>query len=311
MNRRNVLKGLATVPVAALTRTWLWGYRAPQKPCETHHTLQIILEGAFVVVLNSKTQRLTALVPRHPKHGHNVYFNDPVNPLKQQTANKREEEEYQFALGGDGLCKYSKPYVNPGFRDFELHVARVNESKNLMRIDLPLPNSINFSGRPLHVVFRNRKNGLMPTGHILEYEIEKDEQVKMTCRQLEGELSPSPHSPPGVRRFFFGVAPDDTPEQRCDPVHQQRHAVEFFNFMLEALLRGILPVKQLEAHKLLRVELAHKPCESGAKETSFAWTQPGHLVPAVLRSAAPRPQIRTVSSTVDCQLGGMTLHIPR
>lgn len=301
MNRRNVLKGLAALPLTALTESYSQSYAVQKPRAVATRTLQIILEGAFALVLQSKTGRLTAFVPRHGKHIHQLYFNDPLKPQKNS------EQEYYFELAGEGLVKYSETYVNPGFHDFEVHAKQVKMPGSLVKIDLPLPGSINFSGRPLHVIFaRGRRKGLMPTSHILEYQIEREELVKMTCRQIEGECSPSPYAPPGVRRFFFGVDPVFTEQQACDPKYLTQHAVDFFNFMLEAVF------PREHKHQLLSIEPAYKPCPAAAKETAAGaiWTRQVNLVPAVLRAAEAKPRLLTVSSTVDCQGGGIIGHVP-
>ena len=101
MRRREILKALATVPVASALGNCLQ-YRpspTPTPPKEKSiHTVQILLEGAFAVVLQkTKPNRLIAFVPRSEEenHGldHNFYFNDPWVPQEAAKYARKDPAE--------------------------------------------------------------------------------------------------------------------------------------------------------------------------------------------------------------------------
>ena len=134
----------------------------------------------------NKPNRLIAFVPRPEEEGHGLdhdfYFNDPTSPRKATT---KEPAGLHFQLSEAGLRSYPETYVNPGFADFIAYTEKWHLPERVVTIELPFPNSINFSGRPLRVEFASGKPGLMPTNYILEYHVEEAEKVKLTCSQLE------------------------------------------------------------------------------------------------------------------------------
>ncbi|MGC2743630.1 MAG: hypothetical protein WA672_10610 [Candidatus Angelobacter sp.] len=297
MRRREILKAFAAVPIASAVGNCLQ-YRPSPSPTPTSakektvHTVQILLEGAFAVVLQKNNpNQLTAFVPRAEEEGHGLdhdfYFNDPTSHL--QPANGKDPAGYHFQLSEAGLRNYPETYVNPGFADFEAYTQKWRLPNRVVTLQLPFPNSINFSGRPLHVEFASGKPGLMPTNYILEYYVEEAEKVKLACSQLGEKCVPSPNCPPGVLRYFFGVSPT----KRENP---EKHAVEFFNFMV----RRCFP--ELEEHLLAHIELSEK---SRGRNSSAARPR---LMPGVLTSDSPSPHLLGVSAVLDCQLIGPVVH---
>ena len=295
MRRREILKALATLPIASAVGNCLQ-YRPSPTPTpakeKSVHTVQILLEGAFAVVLQKNNpNRLFAFVPRaeEESHGldHDFFFNDPMSRL--QPATGKDPAGYHFQLSEAGLRSYPETYVNPGFADFEAYTQKWRLPNRVVTLQLPFPNSINFSGRPLHVEFASGRPGFMPTNYILEYYVEEAEKVKLTCPQLGEKCAPSPNCPPGVLRYFFGVSPTkkESPE---------KHAVEFFNFML----RRCFP--ELEEHLLSYIE----PSEKSRGRTSSA-ARP-RLMPGVLTTGSPSPHLLGVSAVLDCQLIGPVVH---
>jgi len=161
MNRRELLKALGSLPVVGVLQGCTRGdsddTRSHSKETKIH-TLQILLEGAFAVVLQKQSQRLTAFVPL-PDPGrkdleHYFCFNDPEDPKKLSEKTK----EFRFELSAEGLHTYDgqgdqrkniAPYLNPGFDDFSAETDKWFLPPSLVILDLPFPRSINFSGRPL------------------------------------------------------------------------------------------------------------------------------------------------------------------
>jgi hypothetical protein len=296
MRRREILKALATVPVASVLGNCLQ-YRPSPTPTPSKetgvHTVQILLEGAFAVVLQkNKPNRLIAFVPRSEEesHGldHNFYFNDPTVPQEAARAARKEPAGMHFQLSEAGLRNYPETYVNPGFADFEAYTQKWRLPDRVVTLELPFPNSINFSGRPLRVEFTTGRSGHMPTNYILDYYVEDAEKVKLTCAQLGEKCAPSPNCPPGVHRYFFGVSP--TVQENA------KHALEFYNFTL----RRCFP--ELEEHLLAYIE----PSEKSRSRTSSALRP--RLIPSVLNSDLPSAHLLGVSAVLDCQSIGPLVH---
>jgi hypothetical protein len=296
MRRRDILKALATVPFASVLGNSMVDRSAAQAAPpkgKNVQTLQILLEGAFAVVLQKNKDnpnRLIAFVPRFEPDGHgfdhNFFFNDPTTA---RPAIGKDPAGYHFQLSGQGLKSYPETYIDAGFADFTAYTQKWRLTDRVVTIELPFPNSINFSGRPLHVEFASGRPGLMPTNYILEYYIEDAEKVKLTCSQLGDKCSPSSNCPPGVLRYFFGVSPrsDDGGE---------KHAVTFFNMMI----RRCFP--ELEEHILEYIE----PAEKKGSRTSSALRP--RLMPGVLTSDSPAAHLLGVSAVLDCQLIGPVVH---
>jgi len=155
----------------------------------------------------------------------------------------------------------------------------------------------------LNVGFASGKPGLMPTNYILEYHIQNGEKVKMTCGETESGCSPSSLSPPGMLRFFFGLAPDFTGDQGSYPEARASHAVDFFNFLLEAFPR------LKKKYKLKYIEpWARESTQVKEFYAGFAPATHANLVSTVLRSGQRPLRLLPVSGTVDCQSGGIIVH---
>jgi hypothetical protein len=255
--------------------------------------VQILLEGAFAVVLQkNKPNRLLAFVPRSEEEGHGLdhkfYFNDPTLPQEAAKSARKEPAGMLFQLSEAGLRNYPESYVNPGFADFEAYTQKWRLPDRVVTLDLPFPNSINFSGRPLRVEFTTGRPGHMPTNHILEYYVEDAEKVKLTCSQLGEKCAPSPNCPPGVHRYFFGVSPTEK--------ENPRHALDFYNFTI----RRCFP--ELEEHFLAYIEPSEK-----SRGQSSGELRP-KLMPSVLNDESPAAHLLGVSAVLDCQSIGPIVH---
>ncbi len=313
MNRRELLKGLGALPLVGV----LQGCKPresdnPSTPKETKaHTLQILLEGAFAVVLQKQSQRLIAFVPLPDPDKkdleHYFCFNDPEDHKKLSEKTK----EFHFELSEEGLHTYYgqdqrknvNPYVNPGFDDFSAEVDKWFLPPSLVVLDLPFPRSLNFSGRPLDVKFGKKALkpfGKMPTNYILEYRVDEQQKVKLKCNQGDMQCSPSPHCPPGVLRYFFGVGPINHDHQK-----REEHAIEFFN---NVILKKAFPELQ-EKYEIASIEPSdydEPEVSGGVRPVAFKTNEkkPAATLPAVL-SADKAVRLRRVASLVDCQIGGI------
>jgi hypothetical protein len=315
MNRRDLLKVLGAMPLASALGACGHAYSKldsekgsdKSDKQEGLHSLQILLEGPFAVVLQKNSQRLTAFVPlADPKRtdlAHEFYFNDP------HYGNKPDEKSkaYKFTLSGEGLHNYQTPdaYINPDFHDFSAETANWHMPPSLVILDLPVPRSINFGGRPLKVKFGKnaiKPEGLMPTNYIFEYRIDEPGRVQLKCDNPRIPCGPSPHCPPGVMRYYFGVG-----QENKDPKKRQAHAVAFFNFMVAAAFPDLA-----QKYELVEIEESDYPMPraggSGGRTypTSLETTQvSARLMPAILRGRSSAPRLVPVASLVDCQSGGI------
>jgi hypothetical protein len=294
MNRRDILRGLGALPLAAACPTF--GKIRPESSIESNAKIQyvqVLLEGAFTLVLERNPNRITAFVPKHPKISHRVYFNDPAKPLK--------EGSHHFKLSQEGLRSYSESYINPGFHDFEAHTDVWNRREELITIELPFPDSINFSGRPLKVEFKDdHRKGSMPTSHILEYYTTEAGRPKLSCPELGGECSSIPNCPTGISRYYVGVAPG---EEHFAP----DHAKDFFNFILEQFPKL---VRRYSLHEIEPGPLSHERDKD--KRGAGVRDEIGRaaIQPAVYNSTVEAPRLLRVSELIDCQVIGMIIHRP-
>lgn len=313
MNRRDLLKALGALPIVGTLEGCMHGHSIPTPSKDIRiHSLQILLEGPFAVVLQKQSRRLTAFVPQpdpaRKDLDHNFYFNDP------ETYRRRDEKSsgYRFELSGEGLHRYPEanqdPYINPGFNDFVAETQKWTIPPSLVVLDLPIPRSINFSGRPLNVKFGKKAlkpAGMMPTNFVLEYRVDDEEKVRLKCNHSEMQCDPSPHCPPGIRRFFFGVGPTVH-----DPKIRELHAIAFFNFMLEKAFPELR-----EKYELVYIEPSDyaEPGGGGGYSTRPAVFRHGleaspRVIPAVMNSTSPVARVLPVASLVDCQLGGFLVN---
>jgi hypothetical protein len=314
MNRRDLLKMLGTLPVAGLLQgcTPKEPISAPASSTDAKaHTLQILLEGAFAVVLQKQSQRLIAFVPQadpgRKDLEHYFCFNDPEKPIEPQ----EKSRGFRFELSGDGLHTYSSPdnrasgeiYTNPGFNDFSAEVKSWILPPSIAILDLPMPRSINFSGRPLTVHFDKhalKPIGIMPTNYILEYRVADAGKVKLKCDQPTVDCAPSLHCPPGVLRFFFGAGP-----LTHDPNERQQHAVDFFNFILDKSFPELREKYRLAA--IEQSDYEQPDVNVRLRPASFGENSKGNAgaFPPAKHPPNDRARLVPVASLVDCQIGGI------
>lgn len=303
MNRRDILKGLAALPIAGVAGCKPEEKPEPKPPAPSEmrvRTVQILLEGAFAVVLQKgNPNRLVAFIPRAESGqddlAHDFFFNNPAKPRPPVT---KDAAGYQFELSTNGLRDYRDPYINPGFQDFLASTEKWKLPPRVATIILPFPNSINFGGRPLDVTFNSKRTGMMPTNHILEYYVDEPEKVKMSCTELGEHCEASPHCPPGVLRFFFGAAPH---AQNSDE-KRRAHAIKFFNFILSSSFPDLV-----EKYSLAKIGRSEDEPQTPPRSqpTSLSDSSNGAVVPAVIGGTARRGSFLRVSETVDCQTGGI------
>lgn len=282
MNRRKLLQALATVPVASALGFGKDDDDDRSRRGPAGHQLQILLDGAFaVVVQHDKANSIFAFSPRDKSEPHQFYFNDPQ--YAQEAA-----KNYDFELLPHGLRRSERPEIASGFRDFNATAKHWKLTENFVAIKLPCPRRITFAGHRERVTFVSKKEGWMPTNHILEYDVIDPGKVKLECKELAGAAcAPSQDSPEGLLRYFFEVGPPHgTP---------QNHAVNFFNYMLKASFPDLVDAYSLD-------HLDDKRDEQN--KTS------ARLVSAAMSDTTQQPRLRPISYTLDCKLGGLIVGSP-
>jgi len=300
-----MLKGLGALPIAGAVGCAEGSQKTTQdQPCRT---LQITLEGAFALVLRKSGEqfRITAFSPASPaappKGSDCPPALFPIEPhLFYFNGERQGPGRYHFELPQRGLNVVPKPIIDIGFRDFAADTELWRLGNDFVTLDLPCPKTITFYGKPEPVVFANppspRRTGHMPTNHVLEYQVEHADQVKMICEGLKAPCTPARDSTATTMKFSFGVGLPPNSD------HGGKHAVRFFNYLLCAFFPDLT-----KAYALAEV--------GGDKRTSSTGTsQDGPeaaVVPAVLRNTMPTPNLLMVTSVVDCQAGGIIVTTDR
>jgi hypothetical protein len=276
MNRRKLLQALASVPLASALSSCKEKDEDRSPSGATPHQLQILLDGAFaVVVQKDKSGSIFAFSPRDKDEPHEFYFNDPDYA---QTSGKN----YNFELLAEGLKRNERAEIDAGFSDFHASVKHWKLAENFVAIKLPPPRRITFAGHRERVIFQTKKTGWMPTNHILEYDVADPGKVRLECKELGKNCAASPDSPEGLMRFFFEVGPPR------GTLHN--HAVNFFNHML----RESFP--ELVANYSLADILDKRDERPGTT---------ARLVSAALTANTPPARLQNVSYTLDCKVGGI------
>lgn len=324
MNRRKVLQGLATLPLATMAGC----KERPASPAKG--TLKVILHGPFAVVVVRKGSeyRINAFVPSTPadvKLKHEFRFRTPAGRAIDENQGKR----FKYELGAKGLeiSNDRRPYFDHGFDDFNLGNIgewRPDPEKYFVFLDLPVPEVITYIPPAEGVLLKSGRTATLPIEHVLEYrmgdssEVKLGDQAPLSCSDLINEFhrhwgSTEEHrdqAPPSQRpymdkefgrcsnsdiaAYFLGVG---LPDKTSDP-DLEAHAVTFFN---DVLLKSFPRTPRQESLQLARILGYGPPCESppGAKNLPS-------LSEVVYRDWMPGPRLQLVSAAEDCKLGGLS-----
>jgi hypothetical protein len=287
MHRRDVLKGLATLPWAtALVSCEREKHEEHGERKEHLNTLEVHLDGAFAVVIQeNKANSILAFSPR-PKQGdepHQFYLNGYPKAEDSQ-------KSYHFTLSAEtrNRDRDSKIEISPGLKDFSFETQRWRVRDPLLTLELPAPDRITFSGHRSPVRFQvSHQLAFMPTNHILEYDLKDAKLPKIECSSEPSlKCEPSRDSFPGVTRFFFEIGP----RRSLDLVESRLHAVGFFNYMLQQCFLDLAEKYQLDPEYARKQEYG----DVAPKSTS-----------AVYHYGFHDPLLRDASYAVDCEHGGL------
>ena len=278
MHRREVLKGLAALPLAGI----LAGCDDDK---HDRRIVEVHLDGAFAVVIQEhKENSIVAFSPR-PKTGeeHEFHFNGALRP--ESTS---KNLHFNLALGGQD--REQKPRIDPGLEDFHFTTDNWRIGDSLVTLELPAPTEITFSGHRSPVTFQsgNRK-GFLPSNHILKYELHREAQPKLECSALSNPCQ-AEDSYDGVTRFFFEVGPT----RYLKHEESLGHAIAYFNYVLQQSFRD-----QAEKFSLVN------PYEGGVKDNKnkAQVMMPPRFMPAVLQYGTQPATLENASYLVDCEYG--------
>lgn len=274
MNRRQALKLLAAVPIASVLNGCKERERDHEGEEHPTERLEIHLDGAFAVVIRQdKANSILAFSPRPANGIHELHLNE--NPRPEDTSGT-----HHFELLPDGLRREVQPDINVGLRDFYFESHKWLVPDSLIVLELPCPKTITFSGRTVPATFADGREAWMPTNHILQYDLKREERPRLTCSELKDDrCAPAQDSPDGLTRFFFEVGPKRT---------TSNHPVEFFNYILQTSF------PDLEE----RYRLAPKDRRDESDNVA------SRVVPAVWHNQSPSDLFKQVTYTVDCKFAG-------
>jgi len=202
MNRRHLIKAMLSVPIAGA----LGGCRHEHKdhppfPPSRGGTLQLILQGPFAVVIDTKNHyRIKAFVPYSENNEHEFRYASPIdrgNDKIFQEQDKEGRHQYQFTLEEHNLETNDRmPYIDAGFADFTLQVSGWKPSPDdyFVALDLPAPDLITYRASDPLQLGRDNTNKIvvLRTSHVLQYRVRDfDDLKKVTVNSPQlGERHP-------------------------------------------------------------------------------------------------------------------------
>lgn len=284
MNRRDLMKGIAALPVAAAAynvscRRDNTAGGAAQTPSDREKNaarsprtkLFVALRGPFAVVVQSKRKfRIQAFVPVQDGH---LFFLNSV----QQTSNS-----YYLSLADDGLQPAQQLNIDgfTDFKDFSAHTKTQVLQDYYMTVDLPCPSDM-LTDEIDDAVFKSGSPASLPLTHILEYDVPDITQVKLKGDGIS-DTSPNPVSGVFLLDLQVGL-PNNTPNSLAQ-------AVDYYN---DHLLPCFPDVKGKELGSISAPAAApsHAPAPRAAAK---------RILPFALPAA-----------DVECKNGGLLISFPQ
>src|SRR6478609_6859624 len=172
MNRRNLLKGLAVIPMARLAAAQTITACNDGSTCSyAPKSLLVWLEGPFAVVLQRDRSGKTIT---------GIVAFSPIDTDHRITVNKSPLGKYpfqhHFKLNGPGLNSRTSACISADFNDFcaqNLGMVGNVDNASFIRINLPCPKNI-FTNKLLKGTVGpsgTPRDVCIPQDHVLEYEI--------------------------------------------------------------------------------------------------------------------------------------------
>ena len=187
MDRRQLLKGLAALPLARLS----YAYSAPPicgGTCSpVNNSLLVWLEGPFAVVLNKDNDGnsiVTAFSPADIDH--------LVNITSSKALKGAYPSQFHLSLEGDGVVSAGSVCISSDFKDFCVdHLGNImgNPENAFVRLQMPLPTNI-YTSNLLPVTLANGKSACLPQDHIFEYGTVDGQPITLIYEDKKQLLSP-------------------------------------------------------------------------------------------------------------------------
>jgi hypothetical protein len=329
MKRRDLLKGLATVPALSMFGGAL-DYDKGKRKGRTGPPgiLRIFINGPFALVIEKKQpDKITFFTPFDPEKLHQFYFNGLQGQAKIHDDGKDAKRSYHFQLPVRGLDVYPKKraYIDQCFRDISFTTDLWKKEEYFVTLELPVPDSIGFIPPAKPIIFKlGKKQGSMPMNNVLEYRMTDPDDVKIITKQ--GSFAPRPASKlnqeyldycknykskenykeydQGHREACAKLEEEfktwDEPEVRAfsfgvgvgedvSPEQANRHALKFYNDVLLSSFPHVREQQELE--------------QIGGVSYPGTPTRGAMLMPAVWDPSVS-PRLVPVTAVMDCQVIG-------
>lgn len=222
MDRRQLLKGLAALPLARMNHA----YAAPPICSGTcnpvTNSLLVWVEGPFAVVLNQDgtgNPIITAFSPVDTDHLVNITVNN--NKFIKGTY----PGQFHLSLQGDGVAPANTACISSDFKDFCMdHLGNIvgNPENAFVRLQMPVPTNI-YTSHLLKVTLANGVRACMPQDHVFEYATVSAQPITLVYEDKKQSLGPNAN----LFHIEVGLPAKDASGNNSDP--KGEHAKHFHN----------------------------------------------------------------------------------
>jgi hypothetical protein len=338
MNRRDVFKGMLALPVVSA----LGGCHPDDQhhPSRSGHTLKVILQGPFAVVVpkkggDEKDHKIRAFVPFDRDSLHEFRFQTPLDPPLDSENSHTPPKTHAFRLSADGLEENERsPYIDHGFDDFKIETGKWEPKlkEYFVFVELPVPDVITFLPPAEGVLFEGGGTGMMPVNQVLEYRVRDMNKVQLhsggekysplSCSDLyaqyekywsqlsaEDQASILSHHPQAKEELTRCSTSDVSAFFFGVGLNRGKASTEEFykiagahalKFFNETLLKSFPNAPNLAKKRLRAIGNYGQPCQPSGQATASPM-----VMPAVFRSSSLAPRYQTVTSVEDCRAGGL------
>jgi len=293
MNRRELLKAIVYVPIVGAVGCSTFSSK-PTSAITSITTMNLVFEGPFIFLMDNPQVRVIA--PNVDGHRYLVNNADAASSTYMLNGvsgpGDVQKTQYELPRGADAF------WLSAG----QLHLQLNTQKVPFFTFVLPAPDRVvALRSREAEIIdaFGNRRSAVMPTTYAFVYRVTDPAALSLdpdTGWRAQGASS----------RFANLVVAAGLPLSAQDPTGQHAHAAF-------AELKSYLPAMSMQ----LLSTGAEVPSGTvdglprGIGSRNLAQRHESTiLAPAVMKSTNPRPQIRTVASLVDCQVGGVGVHNP-
>src|SRR5215469_8780366 len=227
MNRRELLKGMLTLPALSLLSGCDPDDSHGQNPSGAK--LGVVLQGPFAVVMQkNKDYRVIAFVPRtgSDEYIHEFRFLSPLKPLDRCSAG------YRFELSSDGLASNNQePQIDHGFDNvrFSVNKWKPDWDNYFVGLELPAPDAISYIPPLYPAVFESGyefgdRLGSVSLNHVLEYRVRGEKKdIRLRSKRCEAPQDQPPVESNQLLEEFYG---EEKKTWDPDPPHSERAYIQ-------------------------------------------------------------------------------------